>query len=55
MPSLYEEIKSIDADEEDDKAMGDVPAATLSQNDDVRAPGPSRPHLHLRRERYDQS
>lgn len=32
---LYEEIKAIDADEEDDKAMGDVPEDKLAQNENV--------------------
>ena len=34
--SLYEEIKAIDADEEDDKAMGDVAPEKLTQNEEVR-------------------
>jgi len=34
--SLYKEIESIDADEEDDKAMGvDIPAEKLTSNQEV--------------------
>lgn len=36
--SLYSEIEAIDADEEDDKAMGvDIPQETLSSNEEVRS------------------
>jgi hypothetical protein len=34
--SLYKEIEAIDADEEDDKAMGvDIPAEKLNSNQEV--------------------
>jgi hypothetical protein len=34
---LYEEIEAIDADEEDDKAMGvDIPTEKLNANEEVR-------------------
>jgi len=34
--SLYQEIEAIDADEEDDKAMGvDIPSEKLSVNEEV--------------------
>ena len=34
--SLYQEIEAIDADEEDDKAMGvDIPSEKLSANEEV--------------------
>ena len=36
MNSLYEEIKAIDADEEDDKAMGDVEPEKVAKNEEVR-------------------
>jgi hypothetical protein len=43
--SLYSEIEAIDADEEDDKAMGvDIPQETLSSNEEVRSL-PTHPHL----------
>jgi hypothetical protein len=36
--SLYKEIESIDADEEDDKAMGvDIPAEKLNSNQEVNS------------------
>lgn len=43
--SLYEEIKAIDADEEDDKAMGDVAPEKLTQNEEVRPPSPLLPSI----------
>ena len=40
--SLYEEIKALDADEEDDKAMGDVAPEKLATNEEVSSLPPTR-------------
>lgn len=47
--SLYEEVKAIDADEEDDKAMGDVAPEKLIQNEEVRPVSHSLSHMILPR------